>query len=492
MKNNYICFFMLLIVFTILACESSSNPEDFKAKNIDKVREIINSYDKNLGFSGNILIGQGDSIIYHSENGFSDYGEKKRNASKTKFRLASLSKQFTAAALLVLEQQRKVDFNEPLSTYIKELKPEIADKITIHQILSHSSGLGRDIETLSNKPLGQSYITLDEIIKLINTSDLYYEPGKKWSYSNLGYAVAAKIIEEVSGMDYGDAMKELIFQPLGMYNTGHESSKISIDHMAKGYVDMPEEIIDAMYEDKSYVIGAGSIYSTTEDMFTWARELMNGGKVINEKSRKKLFSKQGGRGYSYGWYVANYVWSPVNEKTQAINIHHDGGCPGFSSKLSILSKHNLVIIVLSNKVPAHISTIANKVTNTVLGFEYEGNAKENHNKAFFDILFEQGIEALVSTEIEWKSSKPDYYVPSSSDIFLIGRGYLESNDYQKAYKVMDYLIHTSPEWTYPYLFKGFGKEEEGKREEAVSLYKKVLEIDPKQSNALGRLKQLKN
>jgi len=489
MKTNYLNLFLLIWVFSLFGCESPNNPEDFKVKNIEKVREIINSYDKNLGFSGNILIGQGDSIVYSSEHGYSNYKDKKANAKETKFRLASLSKQFTAAALLVLEQQGKVDFKKPISIYLNDLKPEIADRITIHQILSHSSGLGRDIESLSDTSLGQSFISLDQIIKLINTSELYFEPGKKWSYSNLGFAIASKIIEKVTRMSYGEAMKTLLFDPLGMKNTGHESSKVEVENIAKGYVALPEEIIDAKYEDKSYVIGAGSIYSTTGDLFKWSRELMNGGKVINKKSRKKIFSKQAGR-YSYGWFIASYVWPPVSKKTEAVNIHHDGGSPGFASKVSILTKHDMVVIVLSNKLPSHINTIVNTITNTIVGFDDEGKAKENHNKEYFNVLFEQGIDALISTEIKWKSSKKKYYIPTSSDIFLIGRGYIDSKNYEKAIKVMDYLIHTSPKWTYPYLFKGIVREKEGKTDEAILLYRKVLELDPKQSNAINRLKML--
>lgn len=485
-KNLYLILFSAVL---FLECKSPSNPKEYKVKNIERVGEIVDSYDQNLGFSGNILIGQGDSIVYSSEHGYADENNAIANTKNTKFRLASLSKQFTAAALLVLEQQGKVDFEKPVSAYIRGLKPEISDKITIHQILSHSSGLGRDIESLSDKPLGKSFIEIEEIINLINTSDLYFEPGAKWSYSNLGYAVAAKIIEEVSGMDYGSAMKKLLFEPLGMQNTGHESSKVSIGNMAKGYVAFPEKVIDAKYEDKSYVIGAGSIYSTTEDLFKWAKELMHGRKVINKRIREKLFSKQAAQ-YSYGWFVATYVWPPVSKETEALNLHHDGGSPGFSSKISLLTEHNIVIIVLSNKLPTQMNTIVNKINNTALGFDDESNAKENHNKEYFDVLFNQGIDALISTEIEWKSSRPNYYIPSSSDIFLIGRGYLESNNYEKAYKVMDYLINTSPKWTYPYLFKGLGKEKEGKTEEAIALYKKVLELNATQSNAYYRLKRL--
>ncbi|MCG8328983.1 MAG: beta-lactamase family protein [Chitinophagales bacterium] len=258
------CLIYCFMLFTLSCIAQKTSLE---LKNIEKVEQIVNATDSLFGFSGNILIGQGDRIIFQSANGYANFENNIPNNLNTKFRLASLSKQFTASALLLLEQNGKVDFDKAVSNYLQILKPEIAEKITIHQILSHSSGLARDIESLTEKKLGKSYISIDSIIQLINTSELQFEPGTKWSYSNLGYAIAAKIIENQTELTYGQAMDSLIFKPLGMHNSGHEYSGAKIENMATGHVGLPEGVIRADYEDKSYVIGAGSIYSTIYDLF---------------------------------------------------------------------------------------------------------------------------------------------------------------------------------------------------------------------------------
>ena len=482
LSTSFICFCISLFN-TVTGIAQNT----YQVENIKTVDIIVKAYVSQFEFSGNVLIGQGDSIIYKSTNGFANYEHEIHNTLETKFRLASLSKQFTAAALLILEQQGKVNFDEPISLYLSDLDSDIADKITIHQILSHSSGLARDIESLSDKDLGHSFIPLNKIIQLINESELQFNPGEKWSYSNLGYALAAAIIETTTGRSYGNALDKLLFEPLNMHNTKHETSSAIITNRASGYVSLPDGIVNASYEDKSYVIGAGSIYSTVNDLFIWSRELTNGS-LISKENRNKLFSKQAGR-YSYGWFIDTYVWPPVNDNNQAVNPHHEGGSPGFESKLSILTEHDLVVVILSNRIPSHLNRLANQITNVCVGFD-EMPPEPDGTQEFFYTLFNQGVDSTVSMINSWKTSEKRHLVPSRNDVFLIGRGYIDTQDYEKATLIMDFLIKIRPKWSYPYLFKAIMLENQNKNEEAINLYKMILEINPEQSNAINRLKRL--
>lgn len=487
MKNRLVLKIVFLLLAT-LSISAATAQEMLDAKKATIIGQIAKGYASEKGFSGSILIGQGDEIFYESSHGLANYDYKIPNTSSTKFRLASLSKQFTAAALILLEQQGKVDFEKPISTYLGTLKPEIGEKISIHHILSHSSGLGRDIESLSKKDLGKGYISLPAIISLINKSSLFFEPGEKMSYSNQGYALAAAIIESVTELSYGQAMNELIFKPLDMKDTGHETSSMLMPNRAKGYISLPDDIINAAYEDKSYVIGAGSIYSTTHDLFLWGRELLSGN-LISKENKDRLFSRQAGR-YGYGWYIDTYVWFPVNDENQALNPHHDGGSPGFEANMSLLTKHNMVVIILSNKLPSHLNGLSNRITNVSLGFE-ESLPKADGSHQLFTTLFERGVPAAQALVKEWMASGKKYMLPSSGDILLVGRGYMDSNIHEKAILTMDFLIKVRPSWTYPYLFKGIIMEKLGKTQEAIEQYEKVLQINPKQSNAAGRMSMLK-
>lgn len=487
MKNKLVLklVFLLLAFLSIFVAKAQEMLDAKKASVID---QIAKGYASERGFSGSILIGQGDQVFYESSHGLANHDYKIPNTSSTKFRLASLSKQFTAAALILLEQQGKVDFEKPISTYLSTLKPEIGEKISIHHILSHSSGLGRDIESLSKKDLGKDYISLPDIISLINTSSLFFKPGKKMSYSNLGYALAAAIIESVTQQSYGQALNELIFKPLGMKDTGHESSSMLMPNRAQGYVSLPDGVINAAYEDKSYVIGAGSVYSTTLDLFLWGRELLSGN-LISKANKARFFSRQAGR-YGYGWYIDTYVWHPVNDENQAPNPHHDGGSPGFEANMSLLTQHDMVVIILSNKLPSHLNSLSNSITNASLGFE-ESQPKADGSHQLFTALFERGVPAAKALVKEWMASGKKYMLPDRGDILLVGRGYMDSNSHEKAILIMDFLIQMRPSWTYPYLFKGIMMEKQGKTQEAIAQYEKVLQINPKQSNAAGRMSMLK-
>ena len=488
MTKEHIWYLLCILLLCFSNCNNNPSTEYLEpVSELQPLKEIVEAYEELFGFSGTVLVGYKDSILFQEAYGFCDYENRRPNKLDTKFRLASLSKQFTAAALLVLEQNGEVDFNQPISIYVPELKPEIGSQITIHHILSHSSGLARDIESLTEEELGKSYISIDSIIQLINTSDLLFEPGLKWSYSNLGYNIAAKIIEEVTALPYGEALDQLLFQPLGLLNTGHEASPDELIYFAKGYVGLPEKVVPAVFEEKSYVVGAGSIYSTVNDLFIWSREITNGD-LLSDSNKEKFFSKQKGR-YSYGWFIDSYVWPPVGEKDQAKNPHHEGGSPGFESKVSFLTRHDMVVIILSNKLPANVNNLSNQITNYLVGFEEEPPLPRA-TKAFFDTLFQGGVYAAIELTKEWEAYESAHLIPNRDDVFLIGRGYMDLKRYEEAMLIMDYLIEIRPQWTFPYLFKALMLEELRDYDQAIVYHSKVLEINPDQSNAKVRLSRL--
>ncbi|MCB0280340.1 MAG: serine hydrolase, partial [Calditrichaeota bacterium] len=355
-------------------------------------------------------------------------------------------------------------------------------------LLSHSSGLQRDIEELTDQELGHSYISLSEIVELINRSSLVFKPGERWLYSNLGYALAAAIIESVTQKDFATALKTLIFDPLLMRHTGHETNFDLIENRASGYVQLPDGIIKAGYEDKSYVIGAGSIYSTVGDLLIWSRELMNGN-LLSKANIKRLYTRQSGR-YSYGWFVDSYVWPPVNDDHTAVNLHHDGGSPGFEANLSLLIRHKSVVIILTNKLPSYFQGLSNRITNVYLGFD-ETPPKADGSKELFDQLFNRSLESAKALIEQWQKSDRKNLVPDKNAIFQIGRAYLDSEQLERASLTFSLISELVPKWWMPYLFYGIAMEKMGKKEEAIKLYNQVLELKPDQSNAASRLAKLK-
>ena len=228
---------------------------------------IASAQTKKNMFCGSVLVAKDGKILLSKGYGFANYSDNIPNTSTTKFKLASVSKQFTAMAIMILEEKGKLSTNDKLTKYIPDYPN--GDKITIHNLLTHTSG----IPDFTSMPLFDSIMTmpftLDREIALFKNKPLDFEPGSKHQYSNSGYLLLSYIIEKVSGKSYGDFVKENIFVPLGMKNSGLYTNKEVLKKVANGYTDNAGKIENAQYVDMSIPSGAGALYSTVEDMFLW-------------------------------------------------------------------------------------------------------------------------------------------------------------------------------------------------------------------------------
>ena len=210
-----------------------------------RLESVARRFHEITGFSGAVLVAQGNRVLLREGYGLADREHGIECSPSTKFRLASVTKQFTAAAVLRLAQDGRIDLEAAISTYLPELNPEIASKVTVHHLLTHTGGIVRDVETLSDKDLGDHFTTR-EMVELIGGTELRSQPGAEFAYANAGYVLLATIIERTTGKPYGQAMKDLFFEPLGMKNTGHEIADLLLPHRARGYRLLPDA--DGVYD----------------------------------------------------------------------------------------------------------------------------------------------------------------------------------------------------------------------------------------------------
>ena len=233
------------------------------------------------------------------------------NTTDTKFRLASITKQFTAILIMQLVEEGIIDFNGKLSDYLPYYKKTTGDKITIHHLLTHTSG----ILNLTNKPenefnkISKNYIEVKELVKKYCSDNLEFEPGLKFSYSNSGYVILGAVIEEISGKPYDEVLKEKIFNPLGMENSGYDNNNFIIEKRASGYNKSFSEYENTDYLDMSFPYFAGSMYLTVEDLYLWAQALYTD-KLLSEENKEIMF-KPFLQSYAYGWGVYEL---PVGER----------------------------------------------------------------------------------------------------------------------------------------------------------------------------------
>ena len=332
------------LLFLIFSCKPSlcQSPDH-------KFDEYIQAYVRNGDFSGSVLIAKEDRILFRKSYGMANYELSVPNTEKTKFHIASLSKTFTAAAIVILEEKGKLKYSNPLGQYIPGFLN--GDRITIDQLLTHRSGIP-DYYSLPEYPLRKLQpVTLTDLIAWVKTKPLDFLPGTEIRYSNTGYGFLAYVVEQVSGKSYEEFVRDEILTPAGMKNTGTFRDDVLIPDRATGYQPWTgtPALRNAPFYDKTILTGAGSLYSTAGDLYAWYRALRD----------RKLFDVRG-LPSPFGW---------VSRETQGKKkyLEQDGRGPGFVAHVSMYFDDDLVVILLGNLEDAAVNTMASDLAALALG-----------------------------------------------------------------------------------------------------------------------------
>ncbi|MBN2274598.1 MAG: serine hydrolase [Bacteroidales bacterium] len=296
-----------------------------------------------------VLVSKGGEILHKKGYGLADIGYGIPVSPVTKFRIGSITKQFIAAAILKLQEEGKISITDKLSKFIPDFPR--GDEVTIHHLLTHTSG----IRSYTNEPdfleTVTVYATNQKMIDSIKADDFDFSPGEDFEYNNSGFFILGYIIGKVTDKLYGIYLKETFFDPLGMKNTGVHTSRLIIENEATGYVINNDKFEKSLNWDMSRAGGAGSLYSTVEDLYIWNEAVFNG-KVLSDESLKAAFTsvtlnngkKPVDMDYGYGWAFWN------NRDIRFIG--HSGGLHGFLSQLLRQPEEKLTVVVLTNCTPA--------------------------------------------------------------------------------------------------------------------------------------------
>jgi CubicO group peptidase (beta-lactamase class C family) len=468
------CFYGMLLMLFCAPSFAAPLPDASS-----RLSSVARRFHEVTRFSGAVLVMQGEKVLLCEGYGLSDREHGIECSSTTKFRLASVTKQFTATAVLRLVQDEKIELQAPISKYLPELNPAIASRVTVHQLLSHTSGLIRDVETLGDKDMGD-HLTIAEMLGLIGGSELQTEPEADYSYSNTGYVLLAAVIEKVTGKSYGQAMTDLFFDPLEMKNTGHEMAGRLLPGRARGYSLLPDGAVNAPYEDKSYVTGAGSLYSTVDDLGMWIRAVKKHA-VLSPKMTERLFTAYTPQ-YGYGWVPFEYqtrAEKGVLEKFQGWG--HDGACPGFLTQISLYPEQNISVIFLSNSQPAPIPTLLEQLANVLLG-----NEVSYPLEPVADAIFREALGCGVAAAVgRWQALKESLApgLPTPEHMNGTGYRYLRSHQLDKALRVFQLQVAVFPENANAHDSLGEAYLEMGQRDSGIACYRRALELDPSRQSS---------
>lgn len=304
---------------------------------IPRMEQVIQSYVSGQHFMGSVLVARGNEIIFDKGYGFANLEWEIPNSPTTKFRLGSITKQFTAASILLLEERGKLSVSDPVKKYMPDA-PAAWDKITIFNLLTHTSGIPNFTSFPDYASLEPFTTTPIQLVKLFRDKPLDFPPGEKMSYSNSGYVLLGYLIEKVSGESYEKFVQENIFTPLGMKDSGYDSNAAIIAHRAAGYSPGPNEPINAGYINMTVPLSAGGLYSTTEDLLRWEQGLF-GGKLLSPASLQKMTTP-----FKNDYACGLMVHTANGHKV----IEHGGGIEGFNTMLAYYPEDKLTVVVLGN------------------------------------------------------------------------------------------------------------------------------------------------
>jgi CubicO group peptidase (beta-lactamase class C family) len=302
-------------------------------------------------FSGSVLIARNGEVLVKTGYGEADRHKHLANTAQTKFRLGSLTKQFTAMAILILQARGKLNVHDRICTYLSDC-PTPWQQITIHHLLTHTSGIPDFARFPDFIATRGSASTPTETIARFKDKPLDFQPGEKFSYSTSGYVVLGALIEPASGKRYEAFLQENIFVPLQMVDSGYDHNN---GGLAIGYRDRTNL---ADFIDMSVPYAAGGLYSTVQDLYRWDRALYTD-KLIPKNLRDKMFTPFGGFGYGYGWGIGKEGDRPV--------VSHIGGIQGFSSSIARYPNDKVVIIVLGNREDLNSGDIGVQLAKIVFG-----------------------------------------------------------------------------------------------------------------------------
>jgi CubicO group peptidase (beta-lactamase class C family) len=315
---------------------------------IPRMEQVIQSFVSDRHFMGSILLARGNDVILDKGYGFANLEWQIPNSPSTKFRLGSITKQFTSASILLLAERGKLSVNDPVKKYLPDA-PAAWDKITIFNLLTHTSGIPSFTSFPDYPSLEPLTTTPEQLVKRFRDKPLDFQPGEKWSYSNSGYVLLGYLLEKISGESYEKFVQENIFTPLGMKDSGYDSNSAVIAHRAAGYSPGANGPENAGYINMTVPFSAGALYSTTDDLLRWEQGLF-GGKLLSPASLEKMttpFKED---------YACGLGVHMVNGRKV---IEHGGGIEGFSTMLAYYPQDKLTVAVLSNisgRAPVDIAT----------------------------------------------------------------------------------------------------------------------------------------
>ena len=355
-----------ILVFSRILFAQTAQTSDVNHDIAPKVNEYMNSVVKAGWFNGTILIARDGKVVISQGYGMANFELDVPNTPQTKFRFGSITKPFTAMAIMLLQERGKLSVQDSICKYVADC-PAAWQSITIHHLLGHTSGLAKHDKAGEYLKTAMMPMTVAQLIESFKNKPADFKPGEKYDYNNNGYILLGHVIEKVSGGSYEAFLRDNIFAPLKMTDTGYDNHLPIIKNRAAGYISEGGKLFNTVYVDQSQPFAAGALYGTTGDLLRLDQALSDG-KFLTQKSLDTMFTPAFGEygpalNYGYGWFVTKQF----NRRA----VSHPGGLPGFASMITRYPEEKVLIVVLSNLQNSQIVRASRDLAAIVFEEKYE-------------------------------------------------------------------------------------------------------------------------
>ena len=474
-------YFIAYIFFTALLQPILGNAQNLKSI-VDPIRSQLKNLEKENNLSGVFLIAKNGKPIYREAFGFANLPDSVKNKPDTKFNLASINKMFTGMAVMQLVEEGKISLQDKVGKYLLDYPNKtVADSVTIHQLLTHTSGMNSFWEEY-DKVAKEKFKTVSDYLPLFANAKLSFVPGSDFYYSNSGYMVLGLIIEKVSGQDYFDYVKEHIYKPAKMINTDAYELDNAIPNLATGYtmsLEEPGQWKNNIFSNLAKGTPAGGGYSTVDDLWNFANALQNNRLLSKESTAIYTAGRVKFRDGMYGY---GFMEDIINGHRV---IGHTGGHDGIACELMIYPDLGYTVVILTNGEVENYWEVSNLIKKQLAG---STPSIDNffYTKEVIKTVCNKGYDAGIK-EIEQNLKK---YSVRESLVERYGYKLLFEKKTNQAIDLFKLNNHLFPNSTYGYYYISEAYRVSGQNKQAIEYLKLYIEKEPEDNDAKLKYKLL--
>ena len=481
-----ISIFFLVLILAMFGCT------DVKENKSAKIDSLISAYNNCGRFHGTVLVAENGKIILEKGYGIASREWDMPHEPDTKFRIASITKPFVALLVMQLVEKGKIDLDGKLTDYLSFYRRDTGEKVTIHHLLSHSSGIP---DYLRIPGFWQNQLLLQysrkNFVNQFCSSDLEFKPGLKYQYNNSGYYLLGLVIEEVTGKSFETVLRENILKALGMNNTGLTNDRSVFKKKAIGYVKSGFDFYNVPYYNVENSYTSGQMFSTVRDLYLFDQALYTD-LLLSAEYRKKLFTPY--FHYTKRNFFIGYDWElgklPLTDDTDSVSyVQHMGGSNGFNTLFCRFPDNKHLIVLLGNLDSAPLIEIRGKITSVLYDKPYDMPLKSIAWE-MRKIIEEEGITSAIRFYHSRKAQHSDEYDLGLGELNTVGYYLLRKSRINEAITIFKLNVEIYPDYANGWDSLAEASMVNGDISSAINYYQKCLELNPGSQNAVNMLKKL--